>query len=238
MSYYLNDHYIDWLKRYHKQENREPVKKIIGDLIISLPQSQSVEEMLLLLTPNLSTNNDVSTPVKSAVYGPMTFYAKLLEWHKQLTDIQNDLVTAKKNLQTINIESINPLIRLTFEIITTPKLLLHHKMPSVLNILSHDELPAILKYIACLEAVPPPISPQPGSFAAIVPFDQDHKVCLDLLNNVSAQYSGRHPMSELWDTANGLLQNTLLIFQDLHPQKLILEEEQEQTGNICGCTLF
>lgn len=230
MSNFLNEDYVFWLNRYKEKTENHTVRLIAGELITLLPKAQSIEEVVLLLKKYTSSSED------HALYGPINFFAQLSTWQTELGNILNKCSMAQLLLEDNNSNpDTAPLIRFLHELLTSPKLKLHNRMPGLLVILD-KELPNVMHFLTNLEKAPLPIPPQTGSFAAIKPCSTDHAACIALLNNLSNKFD-EHNI--LWSRSNTLLQNALLIYQD--KQEISLEDEkqaQEKHEEQNTCTLI
>ena len=232
MSNFLNEDYVFWLNRYKEKTVNPTVRLIAGELITLLPKAKSIEDVIFLLKKYTSTSED------RALYGPINFFAQLSTWQTELDNILNNCSMALLLLEDNNTnQNIAPLIRFLHELLTSPKLRMHNRMPGLLAILD-KELPNILHFLANLEKVPLPILSQPGSFNAIIPCSTDHAACILLLNNLSHKFD-EHNI--LWTRSNTLLQNALLIYQDKQLKEISLEDEkqaQEKHEELNICTLI
>ncbi|USQ14574.1 hypothetical protein J2N86_04470 [Legionella lytica] len=118
------------------------------------------------------------------------------------------------------------LLKLLLELLCEENLLSHPNMPSLLYLLNQPELPMLISYIVDLDCVDAsPTSPK-GSFFAQAIINRQQASCVNLLRNVA---SVKNNDTRLWEDANGLLQNALLIYPCIHKQS------NENTGYCIFC---
>lgn len=125
------------------------------------------------------------------------------------------------------------LVGLLQEIMQEPKVLVHERIASLLNVLCTKQLPEIIDYIVNLEEVAlPEIAPKGSFFTQKISNPQQAK-CIALLGNLAAAINEN---SLLWHQANSLLQNALLLYCELKAEALA----DEKPGNNCrpSCILF
>ncbi|MDR3503758.1 MAG: hypothetical protein P4L79_14360 [Legionella sp.] len=119
-----------------------------------------------------------------------------------------------KKVSAIELTEANAdLLMLLLELIREEKLLSHPNMPSLLYLLDKPELLTVINYIVGLDCADvSPTSPN-GSFFAQEIINRQHASCINLLRNVA---SIKNNDTSLWEDANGLLQNALLIYPAYH----------------------
>jgi hypothetical protein len=107
------------------------------------------------------------------------------------------------------------LLLLLLQLVNEETLLSHQNMPSLLYLLNKPELHALINYIVSLDNAEISPTSSKGSFFAQERINQQHTSCIQLLRNVVAIKNNE---TALWDDANGLLQNALLIYASYPPQ--------------------
>ncbi|MFJ1269822.1 hypothetical protein ACD661_14765 [Legionella lytica] len=105
------------------------------------------------------------------------------------------------------------LLLLLFELVNEETLLSHQNMPSLLYLLNKPELPALINYVVGLDSAEISPTSSKGSFFAQELINKQHTSCIQLLRNVVAIKNNE---TTLWEDANGLLQNALLVYSSYH----------------------
>lgn len=229
MSDFLYEKYVNWLTQYKTKIDHPSVQSIAGELINSMPKVKSISELISLLTKYMNPEGDDTKLQNPTLYGPINFYAQLLAWQTELAYIVIDHPRAKNILREIPISpATEPLMQFLNELMSDSKLMMHTKMPNLINVLCGKQLPSVLNFIAHLKEVPPPLTAKPGSFAALPPKNSHHASCLALLNNLS-EHSNKKNI--LYPQAKNLLQSSLLMYQDIQMVEINLDDDKEYNTN-------
>ncbi|CEG57688.1 hypothetical protein [Legionella fallonii] len=250
----LNTQYISWLTRFMERSSEYSVKGIVRPLITGLSTATSLEELLQAIQRHPPLKSDEPSSSSPVVYGPINLHDQLSKWQKQLQEAVNKYPAAKKTLTELLEKQqfplpLLPLIVLLNKIINTSKFQLHCRIFSLIAHLSaEEEFLEVLDFIASLKETPqlPKESLPSGSFLAQNPINTNHQQCLALLNTVATQYNEKNKLSGL---ANGLLQDSLLIYQETlseetdlsYEVRLSCQEEKEETQQVIVnnyCVLF
>lgn len=236
MSDSIIDDQLLWLKRFHETE-KGTLGRLAKSLAEELNQVSNCNQVIETLSRYLKNNSDSTTKVKTSI----NFFQKIQDWIKQFSELNDALVSAQEALKVIEPSNqLAPLITIINEILATPQSLLHIKALSLLRNISSPDFPKTLAYIAALENTPPPETPLSHSFAAQTPVNELHATGQQLLNNVAAVIK-TDENNPNWMQANGLLQNSILIYIFIKtPQKK--EEEKEvvtlaNSSNTCKCLI-
>lgn len=232
VKYLITYQYSEWLKQYWSKNRINTLKKTINDLTRALPSVSSAQELLHLLNRYIPEKNEISSGEKTPIYGPVLFYTQLTKWQAETQKTIADFQSVTLALNSIEITPENaPLMRLFSEINKEPKTLLHTRIQSLFQILRKAHSQEVIQYVLKLAHAVKPVNPPSGSFAAIIPINEDHAFCLSLLNNIAAVYNDEHD-NPLWMDANNLLQSTLIIFQDMEKEKHRLTDDEEHMVEI------
>ncbi|WP_133137864.1 hypothetical protein [Legionella rowbothamii] len=122
--------------------------------------------------------------------------------------------TVLSKISAIELTKANEdLLQLLLELLHEKNLLSHPNMPSLLYLLDKPGLPVLINYIVGLDSVDASPKSSKGSFFAQEIINKQHAGCINLLRNVA---SVKNDDSHLWEDANGLLQNALLIYPAYH----------------------
>jgi hypothetical protein len=131
--------------------------------------------------------------------------------------------TALSKISVIEFTKANEdLLQLLLELLHEKNLLSHPNMPSLLYLLDKPELPILINYIVGLDRVEASPTSSKGSFFAQEIINKHHASCINLLRNVvsikhdSQLEEDKKNNAHLWEDANGLLQNALLIYPAYH----------------------
>lgn len=233
--------YISWLKRIAAKEETlyQPAYALINELCTT----SSIAELIEVLTKYEQNPG---------------FQDKIIAWKNQLEQIILNHVEAKKivlvsleellvNQTEAQAPTIKQLYQLLTEILNEPRLMLHERISSLLNVICNKQLSEITRYIINLPQTPSLEEVPKGSFFAQKPSSPAQKIGLELLRNLSAAITDTPPI--IWHDANGLLQTVLSIYPDLNMIEVNIhalgelvefnnEEIMVNQNNYGGCVLF
>lgn len=233
MKNLVTEGYTAWLKKFRESNAADKrCVQISTKLIADLKTIDSIDKLNILMADYLTKPNEDSIHQ----YIPPSFYSTLSQWQDSLLQLVGECDTALSVLKDLSITTQNaPLIRFLTEILSDEKARLNIRIPSILSCMRNEKFPELIQYITTLPYEPYPTNPREGDFAAIRPVNDDHKICLFQLNNL-AKSSDLHPG---WNSGNGLLQSSLLIYLDMYMEEISLDDDDDfipPPEN--GCTLL
>ncbi|KTC87290.1 MULTISPECIES: hypothetical protein [Legionella] len=131
------------------------------------------------------------------------------------------------------------LVNLIFELLETPKALMHLNMLNLIKRLNSNDLEDALVKLAKLPPAlevnkHPSESKRPGNYCAQITFNKNHAACIKLLANNAAAHRDEDRLLAL---TNSLLQDALIIYKDLHTPEVTLVQSQtiEEQTHTLGC---
>jgi hypothetical protein len=219
-----------WLRSYLKQNNRR-YKVDAQALLDTLASIHTIQDFEVALQKE-------AIPDQGFFLHQRMHEDAFISWRKNFIARINKMASDRwkvNNLLTyLDImipDNIVPLMTLLDKIITDDMYLLHTHMQKLLGFLHSETLfTYMLEYIAIQPHKARPAQPKPGSFDAVIPRNDAHANCLDLLRNVAATVKEKDPDSV---NANNFLETLLRVFQDMHTEALTLEQREGHDDDAC-----
>ncbi|KTD05449.1 hypothetical protein Lgra_3413 [Legionella gratiana] len=194
---------------------------MVSYLIEKMSTVTTIEELMKLFSNVIQSDR--------THYEAISLSSKLSTWKKELENLKSAQQQTLVDLGKITITSKNKnLLLLLKEILSDSHLLLHSYMPLLLSILCNNSLSDLIDYIVQLPSASKSIHSLPRFFAAPIPRSEQHAECLFLLNNLMSAYREK---DRLWETTKGLLQTSLIMYQELEFLEVNLNDEKD-TQNI------
>ncbi|ARM34612.1 hypothetical protein [Legionella longbeachae] len=205
--------YKTGLEKHHLVNNRG----IIPYLINEVSKAQTTEDLIKLFSNYLNSDR--------AQYGTISLNSQLSDWKKNLENLKSLQQQIRVELGKISITSRNKnIILLVKEILSDSNLLLHNHIIKFLNILNNNSISELIDYIVQIPIAPKPKNPPTDSLIAQTPRSEQHAECLVLLNNLASVQD----KERLWETANCLLQTSLVMYQDLEFLEVSLDDDNDE----------
>ena len=245
----ITEDYCNFLKEYIKRKNC-PHKKEAVSLIPQLEEIETIDALKVLLegtnelrNPTFFGSNVVHLSKKismSSIRGvksPGVLNPPPVDPDEYLTRLSlckrkvDQLMVANRSISDIHdwLKSIKttaataPIINILDKVLSNPHCLLYDKTCSLLKTL--EDKTKVLQIIDHLPQQPKidrPAHPLQGTFDSVVPLDEQHQACLDLLRNNTKSVK---ESSEIGILANCFLQTTLILYQSIYTPKPVAMEK-------------
>ena len=215
MSNFIIHNYITWLQAYGNSPKGESESTIVQSITQQLTKATNIDvvvKILKLRTKNSPASNSMFSHSQVAV--PEEVQNKMLIWQGELEQIKTNHQQAKESLDLIPRDDKNTkLLDLLYIVINAPKTLLHSSALSLCKILNDKNIVDVISYLVNLKEAPPSPNFFKGSFNAVEAKGEVHIEGKKLQNTLNFHFDEHN---RLWQQANGLMQNTMLIYQDLY----------------------
>lgn len=219
MIHKITDSYCTWLTEYSKH-NPTSHKKTVILLMKKLALMESIESLKGMLS-------EFPVPRQEPAFFNDPFIKKYNDFVAvvdQLSKVNINALCAKLDRISVD-DKTKAIIALIKEILGLSQSLLHNNISNLLAKLEDiDKLQASLLYLA--EQPQSVRSPRPGTFEALLPRNDTHKICIDLHRNNTTKYKEANQDSVY---ANHLMQLLLKIYEDINTRPAPLHRHSKSS---------